>query len=65
MDSKSLFYENGYVYPYQFDMDKAKEIDVSNIYDCFVEDQKSLAKELREKDLMDKLNKAIKVTKRR
>lgn len=46
-------------------MDKAKEIDVSNIYDCFVEDQKSLAKELREKDLMDKLNKAIKVTKRR
>ena len=46
-------------------MDKAKEIDVSNIYDCFVEDQKSLAKELREKDLMDKLNKAIKVTKKK
>lgn len=65
LDSKSLFYENGYVYPYQFDMDKAKEIDVSNIYDCFVEDQKSLAKELREKDLMDKLNKAIKVTKKK
>lgn len=65
MDSSSLYYENGYVYPSRLNLIDPRLVKVTDIYDCFVSDQKSLARELREKDLVDRLNKAIKVTKKK
>lgn len=65
MNSSSLYYFNETVYPYVFDLKDAKKIDVKGIYDCYVEDQRGLAKQLREKDLIDKLNKAIKLVKKK
>lgn len=65
LHSPSLYYHNGVVYPHRFDMEDAKEIPVEGIYDCYVEDQRGLAKQLREKDLLDKLNKAVKLVKKK
>lgn len=65
LNSQSLYYDNGYVYPSKLDLVDAKPVKVTQIYECFVQDQKSLAKELREKDLVDRLQKALKTTKKK
>lgn len=63
--SQDLYYEKGCVYPFHFGVSEMEKVTVSRIYDCYVKDQRKQAKELREKELIDKLNKAIKVTKKK
>lgn len=65
LSSPCLYYERGNVYPCRFDMEQAKPVKAEEIYACFVEDQRSLAKALREKELVEKLQKAIKVTQKK
>lgn len=65
LNDKGLYFVSGTVLPARLDDPLAKPIAVKDIYGCFVQDQKSLSRALKEKDLTTKIAKALKTAERK
>ncbi len=65
LNDPGLYYEKGTILPSSFGDPKAEKVEVFDIYDHYVANQRLLAKELREKDLIDKLDRAVKTVRRK
>lgn len=60
-----LYFAPGTVLPARLGDAAAKPVRASQIYECFVEDQKSLTRALKEKDLTQKITRALKTAEKK
>lgn len=62
---KGLYFAKGTILPSAFGDPSAKPVAIGDIYACFVADQRDAAKALKERDLTDKIKRALKNAQRK
>lgn len=65
LNSKDLYLINNNIEPYHFSREDAKIIQIENIYSSYIQNQASLAKKLNNIDLINQVNKAIELNKKK
>ena len=61
INSKSLYLINEKIEPLSFDNANAQKIDINNIYSHYVSDQRKQARILKDKELIDTINKSLRI----
>lgn len=61
LDSKDIYIRGKEILPFSFGLEDCKKTEIEDIYSTIVEDQKELAKRDKEKELLNLIEKAIKV----